>query len=111
MGVVVPSISKRIARIRWSIDEVTTEPQPEAADMKAPSTPAGSCDLSRYRYSGVSSPTGLETNESPGSFGLRKDQTNARFLAAHESSRRPLSQSRQAGLGACECETIRGHGE
>src|SRR5215469_15262617 len=75
MGVVVPSISKRIARTLWSIDEVTTESHAVPEHKKAPDTPAGSCDQARCPCSEVSSLTGLETNESRGLFGLRKDQT------------------------------------
>src|SRR5215472_11141155 len=108
MGVVVPSMSRRTTRTRWSI-KVTVESLAVMEDKKAPSTPAGNCDRSRYACSGVSNPTGLETSEWPESFGLRKDRTNARFLAAHESGRRTLPQLQSAGPGAGECETVPDH--
>src|SRR5215470_4390175 len=109
MGVVVPSISKRIARSLWS-SEVTTESHAVPEDKKAPDTPAGSCDQARCPCSEVSSLTGLETNESRGLFGLRKDQTNARSLGVHESNLPPLPRLRSARHVEGECETIRGHG-
>src|SRR6266576_3290873 len=110
MGVVVPSISKRIARTDSSPDRVTTELQPGARNKKVPGTPAGSCDQPHYRCSAVSSLTGLETNGSHGLFGLRRDQTSARFHAGHKSNLQTPPQLWSAALGAGGCETIRGHG-
>src|SRR5262249_20513450 len=109
IGVVVPSISSRMARISAeSNGGVNSNSAPGAARYrKAESKLARSHDPRRSPCSAVSNPTLLETIESREFFFLGTDQTNATCRAAHAASR-PLPRLLKSHfLRADEYETAR----
>src|SRR5258708_9507213 len=109
MGVVVPSMSRRITRTCGSASRVTQVilPPVELEYIWAPGRRVHNFDLQHYECSGESSRKHPETTGSHEFACRRKDQTSEAYRAARGSSRRLPPQSPRPDSFSDARETVR----